>query len=250
MVFVEAIKSIIASSSHNLDFLRYALLEVGEFLASSAFDYKLSSNLTADEFRNEVKTLHLFVINEIQYQLPNLGFKELMIGLFLSKSELFLPRYTPDLQKLGIKNNANGFREQPDETTKRVSKLTRILAGLLSDDAYIGRLWQLLCALFEVRHNWLHPYIVLGILETAGEELLRAYRAPMRALLIRMLNPQNGYIDQIRQYLSSNDFLNEPQNQDQVLDPTWEKNSRSLGQADALTKVQDLLDIVQRLMTL
>jgi len=61
--------------------------------------------------------------------------------MLLSKSELFLPRYTPDMEKLGIRKDSQGLREQSDQTTKRMSKFTRMLSGLLSDDAYIGRLW-------------------------------------------------------------------------------------------------------------
>ena len=59
------------------------------------------------------------------------------------------------MEKLGIRKNSQGYREQPDETTKRMSKFTRMLTGLLSDDAYIGRLWELLCGLLEVKLNWL-----------------------------------------------------------------------------------------------
>lgn len=75
--------------------------------------------------------------------------------MLLSKSELFLPRYTPDMEKLCIRKDSQGYREQADETTKRMSKFTRMLAGLLSDDAYIGRLWEMLCALLEIKKNWL-----------------------------------------------------------------------------------------------
>jgi hypothetical protein len=155
MVFVESIKSIIASSSHNLDFIRYTVSEIAEFLISAAFSYKQSTNLSISEFKDEVMAYHLYAINEIHYQMPNLGFKELAIGLLLSKSELFLPSYSPDMEKLGIRKDPQGYREQPDETIKRTTKFTRILSGLLSDDAYIGRLWHMLSALLDIRHNWL-----------------------------------------------------------------------------------------------
>jgi len=50
---------------------------------------------------------------------------------------------------------------------------------------------------------------VFGILETAGEELLRAYRAPMRTLLASMVQPHNGYIEEIKQHLNSQEFYKE-----------------------------------------
>ncbi len=120
---------------------RYVIRVIGDFLVIMVFEHKKSQWLTTKEFKTEILDCFVHVVNEVHYTFPNIGFKEVVLGKILQNSSLFIPRYSNQMKSLGIKTLKEGYREDPSETTKRLIKLARIFAGLLSDDAYIGRLW-------------------------------------------------------------------------------------------------------------
>ena len=122
---------------------RYVIRVIGDFLVIMVFEHKKSQWLTTKEFKTEILDCFVHVVNEVHYTFPNIGFKEVVLGKIVQNSSLFIPRYSNQMDSLGIKSLKEDprYREDPSETTKRLIKLARIFAGLLSDDAYIGRLW-------------------------------------------------------------------------------------------------------------
>ena len=49
--------------------------------------------MSKKDFKIELIHSHIAIVNGVQYAMPNLYFKEIFLGIIMSKSELFLPKY-------------------------------------------------------------------------------------------------------------------------------------------------------------
>lgn len=87
------------------------------------------------------------------------------------------------------------------------------LAGLLrDDDAYLGILFEYLIVQMRQDYHAFSHIIVGTILDVAGERLIAHYPAPMKKIIALILQP-NGYHEQLKEYINSERFMNEPYNQ-------------------------------------
>ncbi|CDW85731.1 UNKNOWN [Stylonychia lemnae] len=92
------------------------------------------------------------IIHKISYQMPQLQIKEIIIGRVMKAASILLPSY-PKLQDyqqeidlvsaLGYqKDLSQRYREDPENTYSRIEQACKTIFTIMSDDAYIGKLFQ------------------------------------------------------------------------------------------------------------
>lgn len=70
------------------EFTKIYLLRLANYLFIQAYTV-----LSKKDFKIELIHSHIAIVNGVQYAMPNLYFKEIFLGIIMSKSELFLPKY-------------------------------------------------------------------------------------------------------------------------------------------------------------
>lgn len=115
--------------------------------------------------------------------------KEIMIGRIFKANKLLIPlipkieNYKNEnelIEDLGYKISPDGKREKYGVTMERIKSYVRIIFSLMSDDAYIARLFQYLVVLLNFNINQQSCTIILTGLEVAAEKLICAYTRPMK----------------------------------------------------------------------
>ena len=117
-------------------------------------------------------------------------------------------------KKVGLIINPKSVkRDEADSTlgeNGRIVLSTKILCGMLQDQANIGRLFQYVVLLANQRLSMCTPQILYYILDSkAGPKLIEIYPGPMKELLRYF---KNTLIPDYKKYFASNDAFKEQYN--------------------------------------
>jgi hypothetical protein len=164
-------------------------------LVTDALTETNKRKMPIEQYKKDILGVYAEIINSVHSRLPNLSFKDIALGCLLSRSKLLLPEYvetglpggdvsgmTKDQLLNALATNydirtittAKGitYREDQSKTILRLSNFTKLLTGLLTDDAHIGNLFALLINQINTRFHWLSSVILESLLQIGGERLL------------------------------------------------------------------------------
>eukprot|EP00347_Sterkiella_histriomuscorum_P018782 403344198 len=184
---VQVLQSIIqkAQQAGRPDFGKHAVF----FVQKSFFSSLLKIQQTTDTHKSMLYEFYVDILDRVNHQIPEICLKEIFIGrcfrafLALVPQEPRLQDFPNEwemIQAIGYKKPGTDrspaiYREGYEETSRRLQKVLRIIFPLMSEERYIGRLFQLLVSSVNYPFHQMSAQILFNLLEITGQRLLRKY---------------------------------------------------------------------------